>query len=41
MSPETLEVLDVLMLVIAVVVASTLVLVATRARGDEAPPTHH
>lgn len=41
MSPETLEVLDVLMLVIAVVAVSTLVLVATRARGDESPAASH
>jgi hypothetical protein len=41
MSPETLEALDVVVLVIAVVVASTLVLVVTRARGGDTSPDHH
>ncbi|HSK57038.1 MAG TPA: hypothetical protein VK908_17455 [Jiangellales bacterium] len=41
MSPETLDALDVVVLVIAVVVASTLVLVVTRPRGGDTSPGHH
>ncbi|HSK26053.1 MAG TPA: hypothetical protein VK894_04005 [Jiangellales bacterium] len=41
MTVEALETLDVVMLVVAVLVASTFVLLITRGSGERAPHGHH